>query len=135
MNYSDYKSCDFADLIGESISRIEGLEKDSDEVLFFCESGKVFCMLHEQDCCESVYIQDVEGDLTDLLRSNVVIAEEASNDSEETPDGSQTWTFYRIQAAAGMVVIRWLGESNGYYSESVNFGLLNPSAADAERAK
>lgn len=56
------------------------------------------------------------------------MAEEETNCEEHPPDYSPhpyidsfTWTFYRFATVKGYVTVRWLGESNGYYSESVSF--------------
>lgn len=123
----------FAALLGETIASITGAVPNSEQVEIVTASGRRFEMYHWQDCCESVVVNDVAGDVADLLGGVVVIAEEGSNDErpadlpplEYTPD-SQTWTFYRIAAGRGTVVIRWLGESNGYYSEEVSFREVRP---------
>lgn len=118
---------DISRLNGETISIVEGLEEGSGEVLITTLSGKTFVMYHEQDCCESVYVNDIVGDIEDLVGKTVISAEERvnppeseqSNDDPDEWDSSTTWTFYDIQTQKGSVSIRWLGESNGYYSEAV----------------
>ena len=105
--------------LAQVTSRAKGGE-DDDEVRFFTDTGRQFKLYHEQDCCESVGIEEVVGDLQDLVGSPITQAEESSNE-KEVEDSHQTWTFYRLATAKGAVVLRWLGESNGYYSESVDF--------------
>lgn len=78
---------------------------------------------HDQHCCESVGVYDVCGDFADLVGVPLLQAEESDNIDEPegyVPRHSYTWTFYRFASIKGSVVVRWLGESNGYYSESVD---------------
>lgn len=119
------KDCNFSELIGKTLSKIEGKVGD-DVMLFFTTDGDVYRMFHFKDCCESVTVEDICGDLADLIGTPIVIAEETK--SKENPVGvkpeyqdSFTWTFYHIRTIKGTVTVRWYGSSNGYYSESVDF--------------
>lgn len=113
----------FEDLLGCTLQKCINI--DNGEIIFKLVNGDSYKLYHEQDCCEDVYIEDICGNLNDLIGSPITQAEENSssdiiNGKPEFPD-SWTWTFYRIATQKGQVVIRWLGESNGYYSESVDF--------------
>ncbi len=109
---------------------ITAIEADDGQVKFTLEDGRVARLYHEQDCCESVWLEDVVGDLSDLIGTPVLLVEEVDSDRpdnlppEEYEPESETWTFYRIGTINGTVVLRWCGQSNGYYSESVDFELL-----------
>lgn len=111
-------------LEGNIITDIEGMEEGSTEVYFTVVNNGVttkYLMYHEQDCCESVYLADVCGDVSDLLNALIVHAEERSESGESSDWGTATYTFYDIQTTKGCVNLRWVGESNGYYSEDVSF--------------
>jgi hypothetical protein len=87
---------------------------------------KKFVFEHSQDCCESVEIIDICGELNDLIGSPIVEACEVTRlaDPMEIASDSGTWTFYRFSTSKGTVTIRWLGTSNGYYSESVSYKVI-----------
>lgn len=117
-------------LIGKTITEIVGMEEHSKCIRIVCSDGTRFEMLHYQDCCEIVEVNDVVGNPEDLIGSSVTMAEESTNhyDCSEDPENksldSHTWTFYKFATLKGYVTIRWIGESNGYYSESVTFSEL-----------
>ena len=116
------------DLIGQTMVSVENV--DGRELLFTAVDGKKYKLHHDQDCCESVGIESVVGDLSDLFGEPLLIAEEST--SKEHPAGytqsqyeeSFTWTFYKFATRKGYVDVRWFGESNGYYSESVDFDMV-----------
>jgi hypothetical protein len=127
MSYVSYENrCDVSKLVGLTLTKIE---KRRDSILFETDGAHQFLMFHDQACCENVTVDDITGDLDDLIGSPILIAEEVT--SKKNPDGitkeyqdSFTWTFYKLATAKGSVTIRWYGESNGYYSETVDFGLF-----------
>lgn len=116
------KDAEFKDLLGEILTGITGAEAGSERVTFQTASGRAFEQYHEQDCCEHVVLDEVIGDVADLIGTPIMMVDESSN-SEERPDEceSHTWTFYKLATIKGYVTLRWLGSSNGYYSESVSF--------------
>jgi len=115
---------DIRKLVGKTLTSIKG-GVGSDELILTTTEGVVYKMFHDQHCCEYVYVQDIIGDLNDLVGTTIIQAEEVTSDKHPEgykPDGyidSFTWTFYKFATIKGYVTIRWLGESNGYYSESV----------------
>jgi hypothetical protein len=113
---------DIEELVGRILIRVDMQEGES-RVVFHCLDGAAFTMQHTQDCCESVYLHEIAGDLHDL-HGLVTEAYEASNDGVPALDEyteSFTWTFYVISTRHGVVTLRWYGSSNGYYSERVDF--------------
>jgi len=117
----------FNELVGKTLKSVEN--KDNEEIIFTTVNNEVYKLYHSQDCCESVTVEDVCGEVSDLIGSVIVTADEVINNQGETPAGmpdkdyeeSFTWTFYKIGTAKGSVTIRWYGASNGCYAESVNF--------------
>jgi hypothetical protein len=113
-----------ADLVGKVLTAVR--KTDDDRIEFDCEDGTRYALFHDQECCESVTISDINGDLGFLVGSPILLAEAATNREGSAPEYAEsfTWTFYRFATVKGYVDIRWLGQSNGYYSEGVSFGRI-----------
>jgi hypothetical protein len=125
MSYYDYRNrVNIADMVGKVFTSVT----ETGSELIFENDVERYVFFHSQDCCEHVRIEDVVGDLSDLVGVPLLMAEETSNvfDLLNTADKefseSGTWTFYKFATRKGYVDVRWLGESNGYYSERVDLG-------------
>jgi hypothetical protein len=120
---------EFFDFRGKKIVELIGFEVGSDHATLVDEAGDRYVFWYQQDCCASCSIEDICGDVDDLVDTHVISVEQISNFLNEDelkkrweyePE-SYTWTFYRFITGKGVVTVRWLGTSNGYYSESVSF--------------
>lgn len=125
----------FEELLGQTFSRVEGVEDGEVMTFWFDDSHPdLLCaqFFHNYQCCESVTIESITGDISDLAGSPLLMAEEVSdgedwksNKTSRDPYGSQEWTFYKFATIKGSVTVRWYGESNGYYSTDVNFKVFS----------
>lgn len=107
---------DFEILKGKILKNIEVTD---DSIVFETVGEERYELCHKQDCCEEVYIESIVGDVLDLIGNPLLIAEAVNNDRpigcEEYLNSS--WTFYKLATVKGYVDIRWVGSSNGCYSE------------------
>jgi hypothetical protein len=146
----------FNTLVGKTITAIHktpDADGNASELQFECSDGSQYHMYHDQCCCENVYLYDTNGELDAIIGLKIHDAYESSSasddgtgcaqalyskhfDPNEHDDDSCTWTFYRIVVSDGRnsatVVLRWLGTSNGYYSESMAFDQIAEPAEDAQ---
>jgi hypothetical protein len=110
-------------MIGATVIAISCLEKESDLVTIVTDIGN-FEFQHDQDCCEDVALNDFEYE--DMVGLVITAASEECSGLEYEADSYEhgTWTFYKIEASkdgkGGSLWMRWLGASNGYYSERVD---------------
>lgn len=120
---------DFEKLLGRTVARIEGADVGSESITFYCTDGANLTLYHSHECCESVEVSEIIGDIADLIDTPITLAEIAVSENETPADvvagesdylgESYTWTFYKLATVRGYVTLRWLGSSNGYYSERV----------------
>ena len=108
-------SCDIKDMVGK---KVLGIYYDEENFQILTDDG-VYAFYHEQSCCESVWLTQVDGISDKIIGSRIVIAEVVT-DEKDTEYGHITWSFYKIGTNKGMIDFRWCGESNGYYSEAVD---------------
>ena len=107
--------CDMKDMVGK---KVLGIYYDEENFQILTDDC-VYAFYHQQDCCESVRLTQVDGISDKIIGSRIVIAEVVT-DEKSVAGGNITWSFYKIGTTKGMIDFRWQGESNGYYSETVD---------------
>lgn len=114
------KEVSMVDLVGCIVTSI----KKEDNILRFYTEDGVWEMYHEQECCEEVYIESIDGELEDLIDTPILRASEEISTIEDNDknveESDNIWTFYKLATIKGYVTIRWHGSSNGFYSEKVS---------------
>ena len=110
-------------LVGQTIGCIQHLLEKSDhnsdreiEILrFITEENEIYDMYYDTYLCDiDIFLEEIIGDLQDLINSPIIKAEE---------NCSESWTFYNLASTKGSVALKWYSSSTGYYSEKVNFEL------------
>lgn len=115
-----------SEIIGKIPIRVDQAE---DRIEMHFDDGSTATWYHYQECCESVLIEDVVGKWEDLCGYPLLVAEERISHDHDEDTGSyeaNTWTFYTFRCLNGSVDVRWHGNSNGFYSESVDFSFQRP---------
>lgn len=110
-------------LEGRVVNGVQGLHVGSEEVVFVCDDGTRIKTYHKQDCCGTVELCEYDGECGGLVSDAI---ESTQDTSKEGGHYSTTATFYSIASEHGHLHLRWLGTSNGYYSERVDVEVLLP---------
>lgn len=145
--YRDYGNSEVVDFSVLKGKTLKSVVNTGDTILFTTTEDETYRQVYYEDCCASCDVEEIHGDLEDLVGTPILMAEEVSNrepsfelqaerakakakaeaenryyyyDNSE----SETWTFYKAATIKGSVTIRWYGSSNGYYSESPTFELV-----------
>src|ERR1700744_375770 len=90
-----YDRVEFKILEGKILHRISN---NGDEILFFTGEEQ-FKMYHLQDRYESVTVEDIRGDINDLIGSPILLAEEVSS-SEPLPEVQAQRNKEKVEAEA-----------------------------------
>jgi hypothetical protein len=120
---------DLERIIGATIQEVTGCERESKCVTFLTDRGTLR-LLHRQNCCERVYLEDANGDISDLIGGVVSVAEERSNQEGERGEYRTKYTFYTIRTTKGDLDLRWIGKDNGYYGVSVDAEWEEPTVSE-----
>lgn len=149
------KKVEFSSLLGLVINKIEFSLKDDDSIklgetkhtrydgsqysvgissnLVFHTNDGIYYFDPEGDCCAHIYLEDIIGDVKDLLDTPVLQAEKIESDQvskeeyDKIVDGQwdvSVWCFYKLVTINGYVTFRILDHNNGYYSTSLDFKKL-----------
>lgn len=119
----------FSSIKGHTIRDIKATVGD-DTVVIVTDKARI-TLWHPQECCENVRLIKIVTPIDScLLCGKPITLAEEDNPSDpswykddydywHTWVGSHTWTAFYIEAGGLRLELWFLGESNGYYGESI----------------
>ena len=112
---------DIPNLIG---SVVDDIQQNTETLTIKLQDGRTYLFGHEQECCEKVYLADMNGDINDLIGQTITIAH-----FSESPDKKSTtaWTFVHLSSPKGSLVIRWNADTDTQYSTDVCIRVTYPT--------
>ena len=75
-DYDESELADFKELKNKTFESIEGLKTGSEQIEFNCTDGSKFKLTYYQDCCANCSIEDINGNVKDLIGNPILLAEE-----------------------------------------------------------
>ncbi|MDR6216149.1 hypothetical protein [Paracidovorax wautersii] len=135
LGHYDY-GYDLGLLLGKTLVKVEG-DVYSELLHMLGEDGTAYVLGNAQTRDDGyewglVQIEDIAGDLNDLVGSPITQAEEVSDLSKR---GICGWTFYRLSTAKGQVVIRFCdNDYDTFYARWVDFMIFPPEAPGSSPA-
>lgn len=116
-------------LVGEVLTHVD-IDEEHNQIQLTTESGRIVTLHHVQDCCEYVCIEDTNGDWLALVGKPLVeSSEHVVSDFDGESHESSTETTFTFKVDGATVINRWIGSSNGYYSEHVDISEITKTLA------
>ncbi len=101
------------------------IDRKENKIMITTISGRRFMFCHNQDCCESVTIVDVDGYKQEDLKGDLLQIDYETFEPMDYCDHT-TLTNIRFVCNHRTMIVRWVGTSNGFYSETVSFCEIKP---------
>ena len=117
------RDIDISRLTGRTLVKADS--DDSEYIALTMEDGAIVRFYHDQDCCEHVRLWDIVGGTVQDLEGQKIVGcsilqGDIPPEVNYQPGESHTWTEHHLRLEdERLIKFRWLGESNGYYSESI----------------
>lgn len=108
-----FSATSISEMAGKTLTKIDVI--DNEIIKFIGADGSEFIMLHVQDVALS-YVDDIIGDMNDLIGSPIAIAHKSSGRSGVTENeflinDEYLWTLFHLATDEGWVTFRWFATS------------------------
>lgn len=81
--WDKYKTVPFEQLKGKTIDELTGCEVGSEVIEFDTKEGPRFRLKYHQDCCANCSVEEIIGDIQDLIGTPILLAEEVSSNEPD----------------------------------------------------